>query len=77
MPRHTDKFLLESELSSLIEDEVVRSLLEPELLDDDIYHIHLNDLLTLADTLAELRYLVPRSIESIDDAITEFLGFPD
>ena len=58
-------YLLESELSSLIEDERVRSLLEPELLNDDTYHFYLNDLeLALADTLAESRYLSPRSVGS-------------
>lgn len=73
-------YLLESELSSLIEDERVRSLLEPELLNDDTYYFYLNDLeLALADTLAESRYLIPRSVGSagslsIDDTITEFLG---
>jgi DDE superfamily endonuclease len=82
MPRHTNKSLLESELSSLIEDELIRSLLEPALLDDDIYHFHLHDLVTLADNLANSRYLIPRSVGSagrlpIDDTITEFLNFPE
>ena len=82
MPRYTDKSLLESELSSLIKDEVVRSLLEPELLNDSTYHIYLDELVTLADTLASLRYLIPRSVGSagrlsIDDTITEFLNYPE
>jgi DDE superfamily endonuclease len=82
MPRNTDKFLAENELSSLIEDEVVKSLLEPELLNDDAYHAYLDELLALADTLAGSRYLIPRSVGSagrlsIDDAIMEFLHFPE
>jgi hypothetical protein len=34
MPRHSDKRLQEIELNSLIEDEVLRSFLEPALFDD-------------------------------------------
>ena len=55
---------------------------QPELLTDDTYHFFVDDLLTLADTLAELRYLLPRSVGSagrlsIDDTIGEFLDYPE
>jgi hypothetical protein len=83
MPRTTDKSLFESELSSTIKDELVKSLLEPKLLNDDTYyHSYLDELLALADTLAGIRYVIPRSVGSagrlsIDNTITEFLNFPE
>ena len=51
-------------------------------LNDDAYHAYLDELLALADTLAGSRYLIPRSVGSagrlsIDDAIMEFLHFPE
>ena len=48
MPRTTDKSLFESELSPTIKDELVKSLLEPRLLNDDTYHSSLDELLELA-----------------------------
>ena len=81
MPRRSNKFLLENELSSRTRDELIRSLLLPDLLNDTVYHNHLTDLLALAELLAGLRYLNPRSIGSagrlpIADVITEFLNLP-
>jgi hypothetical protein len=85
MPRRSNKFLLENELSSRTRDELIRSLLlpdGPDLLNDTVYHNHLTDLLALAELLAGLRYLNPRSIGSagrlpIADIITEFLNYPE
>lgn len=82
MPRRTDKSLIERELNSLIKVELIRSLLNPALLDDEFYHLHLSDLVAIADTLANSRYLIPRSVGSAgrlptDDTITEFLNFPE
>jgi hypothetical protein len=82
MPRRPDKFLPENELSSLTRDELIRSLLLPDLLNDAAYHNHLSDLPTLAELLSGLRYLNPRSISSagrlpIADVITEFLNYPE
>ena len=56
MPRRPDKFLPENELSSLIRDELIRSLL-PDPLNDAVYHNHLSDLPTLAELFSGLQYL--------------------
>ena len=74
--------MLQSGLNSLIEVEVIRSLQDPALLDDADYHTRLNEILILAQSIATLRYLNPRSVGSagrlsIHDAITEFLNFPE
>ena len=81
MPRRPDKFLPENELSSLIRDELIRSLL-PDPLNDAVYHNHLSDLPTLAELFSGLQYLNPRSIGSagrlpIAGVITEFLNYPE
>jgi hypothetical protein len=67
---------------NLSDPQIVRSLLLPDLLNDTVYHNHLSDLLALAEVLAGLRYLNPRSIGSagrlpIADIITEFLKYPE
>ncbi|KAN0081008.1 hypothetical protein V8E54_004212 [Elaphomyces granulatus] len=82
MPRRSDKYLFEKKLRSMIKDELIRSLIEPVLLEDAVYHNHLSDLVALADAIASLRYFNSRSIGSagrlpINDVIAEFLNYPE